>query len=1238
MAVTPMFLLFIWIAGAVCRFSIQIGKYIHLIHMLGKCPGYFKHNMEAVINRINREYGKSGRFKVLLVPGINTPAVFGLIHPKILMPETDYTEKEIYYILKHEMLHYYQHDMMIKILWETLCSVFWWNPAVFLLKKQLTRVLELKVDRLLTSGFSEEEKISYLECIVKSMKTGRQEQTSLMITFATQKGNAMKQRFSCIWANECPESKKREWNDKAIMNSLAWKTILRSPVKSLLTFLLITAASFALFSRVTDYAVIRREAANTESFYHGAAALDNTVPEVFVHWTDNDINWGIGYTPDNNPWPTEEQLAEFSSLPGVTLTDTRYMTAGLVEGCKRVVDESYGMYGIYDFVLEGTYAGYENWSESSLYLIFDDITMLAGKCRLSDGDSVKINHMGIEEFLYGESNPYPEEFWKQLKKGSNVLISGSYWPLEGDFRLNQAACGEKTICVLDNVGENYLDTEEFAYYKELIEAINQDLDIFDIVYTSDMRSIPRFNERKMVMEKGRPITAEDTDACVVSELFLEAYGLNIGDKIDVRLGDRLFPQMYVLNGAKSNGNLKRTSNFADEAELEIVGTYRFVDTLGARVAESDWSYSQSTIFVPKSLLPVSVPDDYEPSIGQFSVFVEDARDIEAFREAAEPLAAKMGVALCFSDGGWLTVKDSLETGALTSLLTTVLYVIGAALAMLLAVYLYVGRNKEAYAVMRAMGVPGRIAGGTLVLPLAMLSAAAMPVGGAVGLLYTSKTAVNTIATMTNSAADVYVPDTALPVEVIIMCLLFELVFTLSITMFFLRKMKKTSPLELLQGDTLRAGADTKAEPDKVGYVSMYTGPNLMKLSMTGKTELSFHKKYNAIRHVTAYVLRHMRRAGWKSAVSLALTAVLVSGVGMLSLSRVAYQDAFYEVDVNASALEFVSSNVIELSKSDLVKDFYGYNSFSIRTNGQRLNSRMVSTNDLDRYLTDSHISYSAAYADGYDISDLNNETKPVCIIGESLADTLGLGPGDEIALIAETRYAALAEMFDEADIFEDEEEFKAFTENKAVKYKVIGTITSSDITINNGIFTRINDYLEDIYGQPFPFGYCECKLADNEKLEEFNSLMMNLKNTKAKYSKRASFYIDSEALEDITRVRSLLEELFPIAVAAVLLIGLTGHGLIILQSAKEAAFLRILGVTKKRARCMLALEQILLCTIGIVLVAGGLALYDPETFVRSAQTLVACYVLYFMGCLCGASAAAVQVTRHRILELLQVKE
>ncbi len=112
--------------------------------------------------------------------------------------------------------------------------------------------------------------------------------------------------------------------------------------------------------------------------------------------------------------------------------------------------------------------------------------------------------------------------------------------------------------------------------------------------------------------------------------------------------------------------------------------------------------------------------------------------------------------------------------------------------------------------------------------------------------------------------------------------------------------------------------------------------------------------------------------------------------------------------------------------------------------------------------------------------------------------------------------------------------------------------------------------------------------------------------------------------------------LFPITVAAAVLIGVFGSLLVILRSVQEAAFLRILGITKVRARCMLVLEQTILCAAGIVLVMGGLALYDPGQLARGIGTFAACFGLYFMGCVCGA--AAVQITRRRPLELLQVKE
>ena len=136
----------------------------------------------------------------------------------------------------------------------------------------------------------------------------------------------------------------------------------------------------------------------------------------------------------------------------------------------------------------------------------------------------------------------------------------------------------------------------------------------------------------------------------------------------------------------------------------------------------------------------------------------------------------------------------------------------------------------------------------------------------------------------------------------------------------------------------------------------------------------------------------------------------------------------------------------------------------------------------------------------------------------------------------------------------------------------------------------------------------------------------------------ASFYIDSGGLENVGRVRDLLNLLFPVALIAAVLIGAFGQGLMIIQLSREAAFMRILGVTKKRVRCILVFEQVVLCFAGLFIVTEGLLLYNLELMIRSTSTLVVCGLLYLTGSLCGATGASVLVTRRKALELLQVKE
>jgi ABC-type lipoprotein release transport system permease subunit len=114
--------------------------------------------------------------------------------------------------------------------------------------------------------------------------------------------------------------------------------------------------------------------------------------------------------------------------------------------------------------------------------------------------------------------------------------------------------------------------------------------------------------------------------------------------------------------------------------------------------------------------------------------------------------------------------------------------------------------------------------------------------------------------------------------------------------------------------------------------------------------------------------------------------------------------------------------------------------------------------------------------------------------------------------------------------------------------------------------------------------------------------------------------------------------LFPLAVFGAVLIGFFATGLLIIQSTKEAALLRILGNTKKRVRVMFILEKFTISVIGTLLATGGLALYNMSLFTGNLRMLLFCVALYLLSCLCASIAASVSVTRKMRLELLQVKE
>lgn len=1004
--------------------------------------------------------------------------------------------------------------------------------------------------------------------------------------------------------------------------SMSLKMLFRSPLKTLLTFLLIASSSFALFSRITDYAITMQGMKNMEGFYNCIAQLDNETPDFWYTTAEvesRDKSVGKFYdemqeVPDK-PWPSEEKLEEFASLPGVTLSDTRYMTAGLVEDYKRPIEyESLSRY--IPIVFEGTYAGCEDDTQDDIMeghvrLKFDDIKVIACEEELDIGTSVKLSQSPLGDNYYAES-PYTREFIDSIKEGSRCFVLGFYDGSTSDTPIGfyfEEPSGlvpqyQGYLRVIDGLPDNYLETETFARQKGWVDAIEQGCYIYDFVYTSDMRALG-FDAWKV---KGRIPVEGETDVCVVGEDFLEDHNLSIGDTISVKLGDRIC-RYGGIDGARAYEG-EDMPEFSDSITLTIVGAY-------------GKGYPM-TVYVPDALLQAEVPDDYEMPWQDFSVYIDDARDIEGFLNAAEAFAEELDLKLDYSDGGWMDLKDSFRKGTRMLFVTMVLYVVGAALALSLAVYLYVGRSRKTYAIMRTLGVPGREAGIATVFPFAVLSAFAVPLGGTTGLFYARDVAAKTLTEFLDSAPEWYVLNTTLPAGVVALCIFSELLFISLVACSFLWKMKKTPPLELLQESTARRRAVKEVLPDIEDSNKVPVRFDIAKISVS--REDIPQGNYGAVRNVGSYILRHMRRGVGKTAVSLILAVVLAGGIGTFVLARYVYQDAFYQYGVKAEASQYAFTSVQSLSNSPLVKDFYSHHTFDVHVKGIDDNIFITISNDLIRYLGDDYI---VNYADGYDISSFEG-TGPLCLVGKELAGELDIGLGDEIGMLSGISYY----MF----LNEERSGKTGALENGYKQYKVVGIIDSDDETVNHAVFAGMRGNVTNLYGMDFAVDHCEFMLADNDRVDDLEALLEDEMNRKIAYAPYALYIIDSEGLANITRIQELLEILFPIAVVAAVLIGVFAPLLVILQSAQEAAFLRILGVTKKRVRCMLAFEQITLCIAGIILVAGGIALLSPGLFGKSLHTLAACFGLYLLGGICGAAAAAVQVTRHKVLELLQIKE
>jgi len=220
-------ILLIWGSG-ILFFSIKsLLCYIRFLYLINREADLCDEKVKKTLKKIEDSNKKSSNFKIIMTSKVSVPMYFGLLRPLIILPKIELSDQELYYILGHEATHYYNNDLWIKLFVECISIIYWWNPFVYILKHEVDKILEIRVDMAVTKTFSESEKVNYLECLIRIAKeTSSSEISDFALSFDSRTVSVLSQRFHIVLAGE--EFKKSKVKNIILLVSMIFILVLSS--------------------------------------------------------------------------------------------------------------------------------------------------------------------------------------------------------------------------------------------------------------------------------------------------------------------------------------------------------------------------------------------------------------------------------------------------------------------------------------------------------------------------------------------------------------------------------------------------------------------------------------------------------------------------------------------------------------------------------------------------------------------------------------------------------------------------------------------------------------------------------------------------------------------------------------------------------------------------------------------------------------------------------------------------
>ncbi len=1027
-----------------------------------------------------------------------------------------------------------------------------------------------------------------------------------------------------------------------------FKSVVRKPVQAILLFLLIASISFAFISKLAEYLIVSRETDRLAGYYRSIGSLepanydadDVTAARALLSESPyvafEDCRRACVATLDDIPNADIDGM--LSDHPGKSYTSGVHVSDVVLYGVLQTKyrDDATGDYWL-KVEVDRVECGYPEYVKAG-----DLLTLTA---RASDGDLfADLEQMEKSEryLLRAYFDPTLAKGWESAKK--NLFLK----PLdEGTLFLPAGAD---------------LNAPEHAKLRTSIDMLRQNLSAVVAVTTRDMSAMPLVQHVSdfYYLTDGRWLNAADDAAqnpvCVVHKEFAALRGLSVGDTLSLTVHDEPASFYgYLPDGSDYTAFKTRPTT---PLTLTIVGTYGML--LSERYQPTQRNL---VVYLPDSCMPAAYPADGGAGVtsGDYSFVLRSSRDEDAFLNEYKDALSALGFTVSFVPNNaanfWASVTPLRQSAVMGVYIWSAVLLV----ALSLAAFLYVMQRRREFAILRALGMPVRQASRGALLPIAVLGLLAVFGGGILAWRYALSHAANTLAAIAlpegaSAAVDLnplWLIGLAAAVFFMLMLLAGAGVRTLS----------RTSVLALLAGGASKRKRVQSADQARVETPKTGRDAAVQHASMAALLPELLFEPPRTRRAGTAARLRFERRQLARAPLkSLLCISVALLFAFALSWMNRTMQDNRDEID-RLYDTTVVTADIVQNSPSTVISG----------SGGGVISQKMIDAVMESGFVTDAYLLAAAEW-------------------GEVLPDGYGKTPEEQAALPVErfpTLYA-----FDRPERFFEENNVSVvyapgwdasmFTEGgfHARQYGIVMAETMMD---RLGLALGEQVELCDNRGgsASFTVTLAGCYAGGIRAAESVEPVLISLPllrmyhaaNEQETYYTAASFTFDPAQNRELPAFREkmqaavketdagllaldflfwdeelttvvapmeknvqLMEVLYPVTVALSAVIAAGLSALLLLQNARCAAIMRVLGASRKKVRRVLCSMQMLLTALGVLLgVACTMAVWRADALLLW-KPLALCAALYLSASLAGSLAAALSVTAKMPLALLQVKE